>query len=85
MEGENAKLREELHGKKKVERKRAPGEGQARLLTSDEQLDALALYDWKKSIEAVHNSKQAKTIFKERRELIRLDEDNRAELIRKAS
>lgn len=83
MEGENEKLREELHGKKKVERKRAPGEGQARLMTSSEQLDALALYDWKKSFAAVLGADTVKKIFKGIREAIKLDEDTRAETIRR--
>lgn len=82
MQDENGRIRLELHGKKKVERKRAPGEGRARLMTSSEQLDALAEYDWKHKMEEVLHSKRAKEIFKERRILIKGDEDSQAEELR---
>lgn len=83
MEDENGRIRQELHGKKKVDRKRAPGEGQARLMTSCEQLDALAEYDWKHNMEAVLHCKDAKQIFKERRAMIKSDEDTQADELRR--
>lgn len=75
MEDENRRIREELHSRKKPERKRAPGEGEARLMTASEQLDALALYDWKRSMENVLHSTKAKEIFKERKLMIKSYED----------
>lgn len=79
MQGENERVRQQLYTKKTVDRKRAPGEGQARLMTSNEQLDALAKYDWKRNMEAVLHSKPARDAFKACRMKIKIYEDSQAE------
>ena len=83
MEDENKRIRQELHGKKKTDRKKAPGEGRGRLMTSSEQLDALAEYDWKHKMEAVLHDPHTKQIFKACRLKIKSDEDALAEEIRR--
>lgn len=79
MQDENERVRQQLYAKKTVDRKRAPGEGQARLMTSNEQLDALAKYDWKRNMEAVLHSTPARDAFKACRMKIKVHEDLQAE------
>jgi hypothetical protein len=86
MEDKNKRLQQELYGRSdKVAQKRAPGEGEARLLTSDEQLDALALYDWKRAMELLLHDQQTKNIFKQQRQKIKVDKQTREEELQVAA
>lgn len=80
MEDENERIRKELHSKKeRATRQRAPAEGEARLLTSDDHLEALARHDWKKKWNALLADKDTKLVFKKCRQAIQADEDAREE------
>lgn len=67
MDAENGQLREQLFAKKNKPKKQRVGGAGARHMTSDENMEATALVEWKAKIKILNSSIQGTDWFKEKR------------------